>query len=85
VFGIAAPVSDPEGRVIGSISCVRPVAALDPGRRAREGEAMMQTAAAISQGMVDALSKPVRGRPVARASVKARGGPPSRTAARPAA
>jgi DNA-binding IclR family transcriptional regulator len=57
VFGIAAPVFDPDGKVIGSISCVRPLAALDKSRWAREGAAMVETAASITQGMVDALAK----------------------------
>jgi DNA-binding IclR family transcriptional regulator len=87
VYGIAAPVFDPDGRVIGSISCVRPVTAMDRARWTREGEAMMETAAAISQGMVDALAKANKGkgRSAARSSGKGRGGPASRTAARPAA
>lgn len=62
VFGIAAPVFDPEGRVIGSISCVRPVAALDRARWAREGGVLVGTAAAISKGMVDALGRDKPGR-----------------------
>ncbi len=66
VFGIAAPVFDPDGRLIGSISCVRPVAALDRARCAREGAVLRKTAAAISKGMLETLErgKPGRARAV---------------------
>ncbi len=59
VFGIAAPIFSPEGRLVGSISNVRPVAQLDKARWAKEGRQLTAIAARISAGMSAILGKTV--------------------------
>ncbi len=51
VFGVAAPVFDAEGRIAGSITCVRAIGAHDPRELPGEADAVVQMGSELSQQM----------------------------------
>ncbi len=57
VFGIAAPVFSPDGKVIGSISNVRPVSRLDKAKWTQEGRLLTETAKRISERIAAVVGK----------------------------
>jgi DNA-binding IclR family transcriptional regulator len=56
VFGIAAPVFDGHGKVIGSISIVRPASQMDSVQWAKETAALVDIGRRLSAGMVARLT-----------------------------
>ena len=51
VFGLAAPIFDGDGKVVGSISCVRPTSQRDSGQDEMQGQQILTLADNLSQLM----------------------------------
>ncbi len=52
VYGLAAPIFDGDGKVVGSISCVRPIEQRDEQQQPAQGEQILALAQQLSQLMV---------------------------------
>ncbi|ALQ04513.1 L-proline glycine betaine ABC transport system permease protein ProW [Pseudomonas brassicacearum] len=51
VYGLAAPIFDGDGKVVGSISCVRPVRERDSAQEETQGQQILALAQELSQRM----------------------------------
>ena len=58
VYGLAAPVFDGDGKVVGSISCVRPVEERDSDLEGAQGQQILTLAQNLSQLMVELANRP---------------------------
>jgi DNA-binding IclR family transcriptional regulator len=58
VFGLAAPIFDGDGKVVGSISCVRPASQRDNEQDEAQGQQMLTLAENLSQLMTALAHKP---------------------------
>ncbi|MCP2073396.1 UNVERIFIED_ORG: DNA-binding IclR family transcriptional regulator [Pseudomonas lini] len=58
VYGLAAPIFDGDGKVIGSISCVRPIQARDDAQEAAQGQQILALAQDLSQRMAALANRP---------------------------
>lgn len=57
VFGLAAPIFDGDGKVVGSISCVRPIQERDAALDEQQGQQIISLAESLTRTMA-ALSEP---------------------------
>ncbi|CAI2798303.1 MULTISPECIES: IclR family transcriptional regulator [Pseudomonas] len=60
VYGLAAPIFDSDGKVLGSISCVRPIEERDNAQEAQQGEQMLALAQTLSQRMAALTHRPAQ-------------------------
>ena len=58
VYGLAAPIFDSDGKVVGSISCLRPIQERDNALEAQQGAHMQALAQALSQRMATLTHRP---------------------------
>ena len=58
VYGLAAPIFDNDGKVVGSISCLRPIQERDNAQEAQQGTQMQARAQALSQRMATLTHRP---------------------------
>ncbi|WP_426139066.1 IclR family transcriptional regulator [Pseudomonas sp. DWP3-1-2] len=58
VYGLAAPLFDGEGKVVGSISCLRPVQQRDSAHEEEQGKQILVLAKTLSQLMVSLANNP---------------------------
>ncbi|CAD5200152.1 IclR family transcriptional regulator [Pseudomonas sp. FEN] len=58
VYGLAAPIFDGDGKVVGSISCVRPIQDRDSARIEEQGQQLLALAQKLSQRMVALANRP---------------------------
>lgn len=58
VYGLAAPIFDNDGKVVGSISCLRPIQERDNAQEAQQGAQMQALAQALSQRMATLTHRP---------------------------
>lgn len=60
VYGLAAPIFDSDGKVLGSISCVRPIQERDNAQEAQQGAQMLALAQTLSQRMAALTHRPAQ-------------------------
>ncbi|MCF5722816.1 IclR family transcriptional regulator [Pseudomonas syringae] len=58
VYGLAAPIFDGDSKVVGSISCVRPIQERDSTQEEGEGKQILALAENLSQLMVELANRP---------------------------
>jgi DNA-binding IclR family transcriptional regulator len=58
VFGLAAPIFDGDGKVVGSISCVRPTSQRDSEQDEVQGQQILALADNLSQLMTALAHRP---------------------------
>jgi DNA-binding IclR family transcriptional regulator len=55
---VAAPIFDGDGKVVGSISCVRPIQERDSAQEEEQGQQILTLAQKLSQLMVALANRP---------------------------
>ncbi|CAH0140840.1 DNA-binding IclR family transcriptional regulator [Pseudomonas frederiksbergensis] len=58
VYGLAAPIFDGDGKVVGSISCVRPIQERDSTQEEQQGQQVLALAQNLSQLMAALANRP---------------------------
>ncbi|WHS58270.1 IclR family transcriptional regulator [Pseudomonas sp. G2-4] len=58
VYGLAAPIFDSDGKVVGSISCVRPIGERDSAQEDEQGQQILALAQDLSQRMAALANRP---------------------------
>src|SRR3989344_2873429 len=58
VYGLAAPIFDGDGKVVGSVSCVRPIQQRDSTQEEGQGQQMLTLAENLSQLMAALANRP---------------------------